>query len=78
MRPMALLVTGVTPTQLTDPTLPSHYEMMCSVKERLDAWPPARYVGYNSMSFDEPLLQRALEVLAESILCIEQNANTND
>ena len=58
--PMALKVTAVMPDTLVDPALPSHYEMMCQVRERLEAWSPAIFVGYNSMRFDEPLLQRAL------------------
>ncbi|GAB5457586.1 MAG: exodeoxyribonuclease I [Henriciella sp.] len=57
--PMALKVTGVTPQQLTDPTLPSFFEMMGAIKNKLTAWSPATFVGYNSMRFDEPLLQRA-------------------
>lgn len=57
--PMALKVTGVTPQQLTDSTLPSFFEMMGAIKNKLTAWSPATFVGYNSMRFDEPLLQRA-------------------
>ena len=57
--PVALQVTGVTPKQLTDPTLPSFFEMMGSIKNKLVAWSPATFVGYNSKRFDEPLLQRA-------------------
>jgi exodeoxyribonuclease-1 len=57
--PMALWVTGIHPAQLSDPALPSFYEMMGAIRERLEAWSPATFIGYNSIGFDEPLLQRA-------------------
>jgi exodeoxyribonuclease-1 len=57
--PAALLVTGVSPRKLDDPTLPAFLEMMEQIRSKLDAWSPAIFVGYNSMLFDEPLLQRA-------------------
>lgn len=56
---MALWVTGVTPDRLCDPALPSFYEMMSAIRAKLEAWGPAIYAGYNSIRFDEPLLQRA-------------------
>lgn len=57
--PMALKVTGVRPALLNDPVLPSFYEMMSEIRARLEAWRPAIYLGYNTLRFDEPLLQRA-------------------
>ena len=57
--PMALKVTGVTPDMLEDQSLPSLYEMMTTIRAKLENWGPAIYAGYNSMRFDEPLLQRA-------------------
>ena len=57
--PMALKVTGVRPERLADPSLPSLYEMMGAVRERLEQWSPALFVGYNTIRFDEPRLQRA-------------------
>lgn len=56
---MALKVTGVRPELLHDPDLPTFYEMMTEIRRRLEAWGPAIFVGYNSIRFDEPLLQRA-------------------
>jgi exodeoxyribonuclease I len=44
---------------LTDPSLPSHYEMMLQIAEKLRAWSPAIFTGYNTLSFDEPLLRQA-------------------
>lgn len=58
--PIALVVTGIAPSHLTDLALPTFYEMMSKIHARLSAWSPATFVGYNSMRFDEPLLQRAL------------------
>ena len=57
--PMALWVTGVSPDQLEDPALPSFYEMMSAIRAKLESWGPAIYAGYNTIRFDEPLLQRA-------------------
>lgn len=57
--PAALLVTGISPHQLDDPSLPTLLEMMEQVRSKLTAWSPAIFVGFNSMRFDEPLLQRA-------------------
>ena len=58
--PEALLTNSVTVEQLTDPGLPSHYDMVRAVKAKLDAWSPAVFIGHNSMRFDETLLRQAL------------------
>ena len=57
--PMALKVTGVTPDMLYDQSLPGFYDMMSAIRTKLESWGPAIYAGYNSMRFDEPLMQRA-------------------
>lgn len=57
--PMALKITGIHPDRLTDPNLPSFYSMMCAIKETLSSWGQAIFIGYNTIKFDEPLLQRA-------------------
>ena len=57
--PEALCVTGISVEQLTDPGLPSHYDMMQTIKAKLDAWSPAVFIGHNSMRFDEHLLRQA-------------------
>ena len=57
--PGALRVTGVTPTMLTDPDLPSHYEAIQKIRAQLLAWSPATFVGFNSLDFDEVLLRQA-------------------
>ena len=57
--PKALLTNGITVEQLTDPSLPSHYQMVRAIKAKLEAWSPAVFVGHNSMRFDEHLLRQA-------------------
>ena len=57
--PGALLTTGIGIDQLTDPALPSHYQMVRAIKSRLEEWSPALFIGHNSMRFDEHLLRQA-------------------
>jgi exodeoxyribonuclease-1 len=57
--PGALLVTGVTLDQLSDPALPSHFEMAAAIHAKLSEWSPAVFAGYNSLEFDEDLLRQA-------------------
>jgi len=58
--PGAMRLTGVTVEQLTDTRLPSHYEMVRTIKTKLEQWSPGVFIGYNSLSFDEHLLRQAL------------------
>lgn len=55
----ALRVTRISVETLLDPTLPSHYEMMCRIAHRMSDWSPAVFAGWNSMDFDEHLLRQA-------------------
>lgn len=57
--PGALLAKRVTPVTLTDLNLPTHYEMMLQIATKLREWSPAIFTGYNTLSFDEPLLRQA-------------------
>ena len=57
--PGAIRVNGVSIEQLTDPALPSHYQMVRTIKSRLTAWSPAIFIGHNSIGFDEHLLRQA-------------------
>ena len=57
--PGALRVTKISVDQLHDPALPSHYEMMRSIRSQLLEWQPALYVGHNSLRFDQVLLRSA-------------------
>jgi exodeoxyribonuclease-1 len=57
--PEALHVTGMSIEALTDPSLPSHYEMICQVRSKLESWCPALFLGFNSLPFDEEFLRQA-------------------
>ena len=57
--PRALRITQVAPATLIDSTLPSHYEMMTKIHEKLLSWSPANFVGFNSIQFDEDLMRQA-------------------
>ncbi len=57
--PGALAVTRVTLEQLLDPSLPSHYEMMCKIVSLFERWSPAIFLGWNTLDFDEELLRQA-------------------
>ena len=54
-----MLVTGIGPSQFTNPELPSHYQMVRAIKAKLDEWTPSVFIGHNSLSFDEHLLRQA-------------------
>lgn len=58
--PAALKVTGMSISQVTDPALPCHYELVRAIRNKLLSWSPSIFVGYNSMNFDEHLLRQAL------------------
>lgn len=58
--PGAMRVTGVTVAQITDPALPSHYQMMRAIKTKFEKWSPAVFIGHNSLGFDEHLLRQGL------------------
>jgi exodeoxyribonuclease-1 len=58
--PGAMLVTRVRVAQLTDPSFPSHYEMVRAIRAKLRSWSPALFIGWNSIQFDEALVRQAL------------------
>lgn len=57
--PGAMRLTKVSVDQLHDPALPSHYEMVRSIRGKLLEWQPALYIGHNSLRFDQVLLRSA-------------------
>lgn len=57
--PEAMHVTGLQIAELTDPSLPSHYEMVGQIRRVLEEWSPALFLGFNSLSFDEEFLRHA-------------------
>lgn len=57
--PDAIRITGLSVSQLTDQSLPSHYDMVRSIREKLQSWSPSLFIGWNSVHFDEHLLRQA-------------------
>lgn len=57
--PEAMHVTGMRIDQLTNPALPSHLEMVSTIRRTLESWCPALFLGFNSLSFDEEFLRHA-------------------
>jgi len=58
--PSALLTNGLPIERLTDGGLPSHYQMVLLIRQKLLSWSPSIFVGYNSIRFDEEMLRHAL------------------
>ena len=74
--PGALRATRITPAMLTDPALPSHYEAMSQIADKLRKWSPACFVGYNSLAFDEPILRQAFYQTLRPIFLTNTGGNT--
>jgi exodeoxyribonuclease-1 len=75
--PQALVVTRVTPDQLTDPSLPSLFEFSQQVAEFTERWSPAIWVGYNTIKFDEEVLRQTFyQNLSPNIYATQFNGNT--
>lgn len=58
--PAALRTNGLPIGRLLDASLPSHYDMVRAIRQRLLSWSPSIFVGYNSIRFDEEMLRHAL------------------
>src|SRR5579863_3779099 len=57
--PEALHITGHAIADLTNPTRPSHFEMMTQLRSVLEGWCPTLFLGFNSIAFDEEMLRHA-------------------
>jgi exodeoxyribonuclease I len=57
--PKALQVTKIPIERLHDPATSSHYDMVRAIVGKLTEWAPSIILGYNSLGFDEKLLQQA-------------------
>lgn len=55
--PGAMHVTNISVADLTNPNLPTHYEMMKDIRKTLLSWQPAVILGQNTLKFDEPMLR---------------------
>lgn len=58
--PAAMLTNRLPIERLLDSSLPSHAAMVAELRQRLLAWIPAIFAGFNSISFDEEMLRNAL------------------
>jgi exodeoxyribonuclease I len=58
--PAALRTNGLPIGRLLDGSLPSHYDMVRAIRQRLLSWSPSIFLGYNSIRFDEEMLRHAL------------------
>ena len=57
--PKAMMLTGTTVEDLTNPSLPSYYDAISKIRDKLQSWSPAIFAGYNSYRFDEHFLRQA-------------------
>ena len=73
--PGALLATRMSPAMLTDPSLPTHYDAMRTIAQKLREWSPAIFTGYNTLAFDEPLLRQAFYQTLQPIYLTNTNGN---
>jgi exodeoxyribonuclease-1 len=55
---------------------PSHYEMACQIYERLCAWSPSTFVGFDSLSSDEHFLRQCLYQTLHPPYLTSCNGNT--
>ncbi|HXN51411.1 MAG TPA: exonuclease domain-containing protein [Candidatus Acidoferrum sp.] len=74
--PGAMRVTSVKVSQLTDPSLPSHYEMVRIIRAKLLSWSPALFIGWNSIAFDEDLVRQALYKTLHNPYLTNRDGNT--
>lgn len=74
--PQALRATRITPRMLTDTSLPSHFEAVGEIANKLRSWSPACFVGYNTLNFDEPFLRQAFYQTLHPIFLTNTGGNT--
>lgn len=75
--PWALAVTGVRPSQLVDPELPTLFEFTQEIGALIERWSPAIWTGFNSIRFDEEMLRQAFyQNLQPDVFATQFNGNT--
>lgn len=74
--PQALVVTRRTLDEVRSPALVSHYAMMRQVAQLIERWSPATIVGFNSIRFDEMMLQHGLYRTLHDPYLTSRNRNT--
>ena len=74
--PQALVVTGVTPIEITNSNLPNLFELSQRLQELISRWAPATWIGYNTLKFDEPMLRQTFyQNLQPQIYATQTNGN---
>jgi exodeoxyribonuclease I len=73
--PQALHITNISFDEMTDPGRPSHYQMVCDIKNTLQTWSPAVFLGFNSISFDEEFLRQAFYQCLHPTFLTNTNGN---
>jgi exodeoxyribonuclease I len=74
--PQALIITRRTLNEVRSPALASHYAMMCEVAQLIERWSPATIVGFNSIRFDEAMLQHGFYRTLHDPYLTSRNYNT--
>ena len=54
-----MVVTGATPEQLNDPSLPTWFEFTQQLADIINRWAPATWTGFNSITFDEEFFRQS-------------------
>ncbi len=72
----AMLVTGITPATLSNKSLPTRYHAYRQIAQKLKDWSPARFIGYNSINFDEVLLREAFYQTLQPIYLTNTSGNS--
>jgi len=57
--PEAMKVNRLTPAQIANPALPSHYQMVRQLDARLRGWGRSMFMGFNNLGLDENILRAA-------------------
>jgi exodeoxyribonuclease-1 len=65
----------LTPAQLENPALPSHYEMVRAIQQRLTAWSPAVFLSNEAIAFGEHAFRQALYKTLHSPYLTNTNNN---
>jgi exodeoxyribonuclease I len=73
--PRALHVTGMSLEVASSMSRLSHYAMVCEIADKLAAWCPATFLGFNSIRFDEEFLRQAFYQCLHPVFLTNTNGN---
>lgn len=73
--PSGLIVTRIPISTLKDKSLPTHYEFIKNIREKLLEWSPAIFIGYNSIPFDEELIRHTFSQTLNPAYLTNTNGN---